>query len=193
MKGWQSILWSAHDDNDDDVRYAVYYRAEGQKDWILLKDKLDQRYFSFDTTSLPDGAYYLKVVADDSASNPPDEVMKSERESERFEVDNTPPVIANLEVTAAAESAGATPTAKAHVTFTAKDNQSAIDKAQYSVDGGDWIFVAPRTGISDSPEESYEFTVPNLKPGEHTIAVRAYDHFENVGSGKATVNVGTKQ
>lgn len=193
MKGWQSILWSAHDDNDDDVRYAVYYRAEGQKDWILLKDKLDQRYFSFDTTSLPDGAYYLKVVVDDSASNPPDEVMKSERESERFEVDNTPPVIANLEVTAAAESAGATPTAKAHVTFTAKDNQSAIDRAQYSVDGGDWTFLAPRTGISDSPEESYEFAVANLKPGEHTIAVRAHDHFENVGSGKATVNVGTKQ
>lgn len=190
-KGWQSILWSAHDDNDDDLRYAVYYRAEGQTNWILLKDKIEQRYFSFDTTSLPDGAYYLKVVADDSASNPPDEALKSERESERFEVDNTPPVITSLQVSAEPQSGGATAEAKAHVAFTAKDNESAIEKAQYSVDGGGWVFVAPRTGISDSPEESYEFKVPNLKPGEHTIAVRAYDRFENVGSGKATVNVGT--
>jgi len=27
-KGYQSVLWSAHDDNDDELRYAVYFRGE---------------------------------------------------------------------------------------------------------------------------------------------------------------------
>jgi len=31
--------------------------------------------------------------------------------------------------------------------------------------------------------------VHGLEPGEHTVAVRAYDRFENVGVGKATFTV----
>ena len=188
-KGWQSVLWTAHDDNDDDLRYAVYFRGEEEKQWKLLKDKLDQRFYSFDTTSLPDGAYYLKIVADDSESNPPADAKQVERESERFVVDNTPPVIEKLEVTATAERGANSPTASARVTFSARDGASAIDRAQYSVDGGDWILLSPLSGISDSKAESYDFTVNGLSSGEHTIAVRAYDQFENVGSGKATVTV----
>jgi sugar lactone lactonase YvrE len=189
QKGWQSVLWSAHDDNDDDLRYAVYFRGEGEKEWKLLKDKIEQRFYAFDTTSLPDGAYYLKIVADDSPSNPPASSKSAERESERFMVDNTPPVIEKLEVAATANRGGGAPAATAHVTFTARDNASAISRAQYSVDGGEWILLAPKTGISDSKEEPYDFSVNGLQPGEHTIAVRAYDRFENVGSGKATVTV----
>jgi outer membrane protein assembly factor BamB len=185
QKGWQSVLWSAHDDNDDDLEFAVYYRGEGEKDWKLLKTKLDQHFYSFDTTSLPDGAYYLKIVADDSPSNPPAEALKTERTSERFVVDNTPPTVTNLEVALTPTPQGATQSASARVSFTAKDNLSAIARAQYSLDGGDWILVAPKTGISDYREESYEFTLSTLKPGEHTIAVRAYDQFKNVGSGKS--------
>ena len=99
QKGYQSVLWTAHDDNEDDLRFAVYFRGEDEKEWKLLKENLDQRFYSFDTTTLADGAYYLKIVASDAASNPPDKALKSERESERFEVDNTPPAIAKLEKT----------------------------------------------------------------------------------------------
>ena len=75
---------------------AVYYRGEGEKNWRLLKDKLTQRYYSWDTTTMPDGAYYLKIVASDSPSNPPTQALTNERESERFEIENTPPRIENL-------------------------------------------------------------------------------------------------
>ena len=71
-----------------------------------------------------------------------------------------------------------------------RDDTSSIERAQYSLDGGDWILVAPAAGISDSLEEHYEFRLTvRLSPGEHTIAVRAYDRFENVGSGKTTFTV----
>jgi len=76
------------------------------------------------------------------------------------------------------------------ISFTVRDDTSSIERAQYSLDGGDWILVAPAAGISDSLEEHYEFRLTvGLSPGEHTIAVRAYDRFENVGSGKTTFMV----
>ena len=185
QKGFQSVVWTAHDENDDEMRYAVYFRGEHEHEWKLLKENLEQKFYSWDTTALPDGAYYLKVVATDAASNPPALALKTERESERFEVDNTPPVVEDIKVApASGKMTGGHP-----AFFTARDATSAIERAQYSLDGGDWVLVAPSTGISDALVEHYDFGMPSLTPGEHTIAVRVYDRFENVGSGKTTFTV----
>jgi hypothetical protein len=181
QKGYQSVLWTAHDDNEDDLHYAVYFRGEGEKEWKLLKDKLDQRFYSFDTTALADGAYYLKIVASDEASNPPDKAQKRERESERFEVDNTPPAVGKILTNVAG--------GRTEIKFGASDSGSSIDRAQYSVDGGEWMILAPKAGISDGKQAEYELTVKGLKPGEHTIAIRVYDRFENVGSEKAVITI----
>jgi sugar lactone lactonase YvrE len=185
QKGYQSVLWGAHDDNDDELRYAVYHRGEKEHEWKLLKDNLDQKFFAWESTAMPDGAYYLKIVASDSPSNPPSSALKTERESERFEIDNTPPRVEKLEAVAG-KAAGA----KTAITvrFTASDDASSIAKAQYSVDGGEWTLVSPLGAISDAPSERYEFTLPELGSGEHTIAVRVYDRFDNVGSAKTTVS-----
>jgi WD40 repeat protein len=189
QKGYQTVSWTAHDDNDDDLRYAVYFRGENQRDWLLLKDNLDQKYYSWDSTAMPDGAYYLKIVATDSPSNPPAAALKTERESERFEIDNTPPVVQKVEASSTGTSADRSTGVAYDFHFTATDATSGIDKAQYSVDGGDWILLSPVQGISDSKTESYSFTVRGLAPGEHTIAVRVYDRFDNVGAGKTTINI----
>jgi hypothetical protein len=178
QKGFESVMWSADDPNDDDLTYSIYYHGENDKDWKLLKDKITQKYYSWDTTSMPDGAYYLKIVASDEPSNPPAETLTAERESERFVVDNTPPEIS--EVAAEPANTGTT------VRFRAKDATSAIVNAQYSVDAGDWTVLQPVGGVSDSTDERYEFVVRNLAPGEHTVAIRAYDEFDNVAAAKAT-------
>ena len=189
QKGYQSVLWSAHDDNEDDLKYAVYFRGENQKDWLLLKDNLDQRFYSWDTTSMPDGAYYLKIVASDAPSNPPDVALQAERESERFEVDNTPPAIGKISASPTGMNADRSKGVSYDFQFTASHATNSIDRAQYSVDGGDWILVSPTNGISDYKTETYSFTVRGLSPGEHTIAVRAYDRFDNAGAGKTTIDI----
>ena len=56
--------------NDDQLEFAIYFRGENETSWKLLKDKLDTKFYSWDTTSMPDGAYYLKIVASDAPSNP---------------------------------------------------------------------------------------------------------------------------
>jgi hypothetical protein len=189
QKGYQTVLWTAHDDNDDDLRYAVYFRGENEHDWRLLKDNLDQKFYSWDTTNMADGPYYLRIVATDAPSNTPASTLKTERESERFEVDNTPPAIEKLDASPTGMNADRSQGVSYDFQFTAVDSSSSIDHAQYSVDGGDWILLAPASSISDSRTENYSFTVRGLAPGEHTIAVRAYDRFDNVGSGKTTINI----
>jgi len=189
QKGYQSVLWSAHDDNDDELKFTVYFRGENQKDWLLLKDNLDQKFYSWDTTSMPDGAYYLKILASDAPSNPPEQAFKAERESERFEVDNTTPTIGKIEASPTGMNADRSMGVSYDFQFTASHPTSSIEKSQYSVDGGEWILLKPSRGISDFRTETYSFTARGLAPGEHTIAVRVYDRFENVGSGKTTIEV----
>src|ERR1700676_426420 len=125
-KGYQSVLWSAHDDNDDDLRFSVYFRGENETDWKLLKDKLEQKFYSWDSTAMPDGAYYLKIVATDSPSNPPAQALTTERESERFVVDNTPPSIEGLSATWNHSQSGANTAESSMVQFTARDATSSI-------------------------------------------------------------------
>ena len=89
-------MWTAEDANDDQLEFSVYFRGENETAWKLLKDKMDTRFYSWDTTSMPDGAYFLKIVASDAPANPAGEGLTAERESDRFVVNNTPPSIAQL-------------------------------------------------------------------------------------------------
>ena len=181
QRGFQSVLWAAEDDNDDELVFTLYYRGEGEQNWKLLKDKVEQRYFTWDTTTMPDGAYYLKIVASDAPSNPPDEALTAERISERFEVDNSPPEI--LDLSAAPQSP------EVLVRFLARDSASAVARAEYSLNAGEWTLLFPADRVTDSAQESYSLTLKNLPPGEHTVAVRVYDRFENATSAKVTFTV----
>lgn len=182
-KGYQTVVWTAHDDNDDELVYSLYYRGEGEKDWKLLKDNIHDDFYSWDTTSMPDGPYYLKLVASDSPSNPADRALTAEMESDRFQVDNTPPTVENIR----AEQSGG----EWHVRFTTHDNGSAIARTSYSIDAGHWETVFPEGQLTDAPSENYDVVLHNLSPGEHTVAVRVFDQFENNAAGKVTFTVTT--
>ena len=181
-KGYRGVIWAAHDENDDELTFSLYIRGENEKNWRLLKDKLDQRYFSWDGTTLPDGAYYLKVVASDSPSNPPDRALTAERISDRFEVDNTPPAIANLKANPVANGDVA-------VSFDAHDGESTIETAEYSIDSGDWQVIFPKGQLSDASHETYALTLPHLSPGEHTFSARVTNRVQNSASSKVTFTI----
>jgi sugar lactone lactonase YvrE len=176
------VKWTVRDDNDDQMVYSVYYRGEGQSRWLLLKDNLVEKFYSFDAALLPDGGYTVKVIASDAPSHSPEEALSSEKESDRFEVDTTPPQIQDLK---ASVQGG-----KVHVQFRAADSFSSIKRAEYSIDAGDWHFVEPVGQLSDSKTESYDFSLP--LPGEasgqeHVVVVRAYDRYDNLNSAKTVV------
>ena len=182
-----AVRWAAHDDNDDDLTYSLYTKGDEEKEWKLLKSGITDKSYSFDAALLPDGGYTLRVVASDSPSHTPDDALSGEKVSPRFEVDTTPPVVDAL--------TGKVEGDKVHVTFTAHDTFSPIKRAEYSIDAGDWQYVEPIGQISDSPTEKYDFGAPiphssdkfAAAPSEHTIVVRAYDRFDNMGSAKVVI------
>jgi len=178
------VKWSAHDENDDQLVYSVYYRGDGETRWLLLKDNLGDKAYSFDASLLPDGGYTVKVVASDAPSHSPGEGLTVERESRRFEVDTTPPRIENL---AASVESG-----QIHVHFRAEDGFSPIRRAEYSVDAGEWKYVEPVGKISDAKVEEYDFrATPDAgkdnSASEHVVVVRVYDRYENLGTAKTVV------
>ena len=174
------VKWNAHDDNDDQLVYSVYYRGDGETRWLLLKDNLTDKAYSFDASLLPDGGYTIKVVASDAPSHSPGEALTASKESRRFEVDTTPPRVENL--TASVEGD------QIHVRFRAEDGFSNIKRAEFSVDAGDWKYVEPTGQLSDSKIEDYDFTVPleaaKDAGSEHVVVVRVYDKYENMGAAK---------
>jgi hypothetical protein len=180
-RGYQSVLWNAHDDNDDTLIYSIFYRGEGEKNWRLLKDKVAEPYYSWDTSTMPDGAYYLKIVASDAPSNPASDALTAEGESDRIVVGNTPPRVDDLR--AQANGGGAT------LTFGATSTSGAIARASYSVDSADWQTVFPVGELSDAPKENYRWDITSLSPGEHTVSVRVTDRFGNETAAKTTFTV----
>jgi len=200
------IRWSAHDDNDDQLVYTVYYRGDGESRWLLLKGDIPDRYYSFDASLLPDGGYTVKVIASDAPSHSPGEALYAERVSARFEVDSTSPLIENL--TAIVEQKIVEQKTveekhvegrQIHVRFRASDSFSPIKRAEYSLDGGDWQFVEPVGQLSDSKTEDYDFRVAMPQPGtapplmenntanDHVVVVRAYDRFDNLATAKTVI------
>ncbi|HYL68658.1 MAG TPA: hypothetical protein VEX69_05800 [Candidatus Limnocylindria bacterium] len=183
-RGFQSVIWSAHDDNEDELVFSVFYRGEGEQNWRLLKDKISQRFYSWDTTTMPDGAYYLKIIASDSPSNPAAHALSTERETDRFVIANTPPRIENLRT-----RVNSTEDTAVTVSFDASSSSAAIARAQYSLDAGEWQIIFPTGLLSDAPKETYQFQVSGLARGEHTIAVHIFDRFENTSAAKVTFEV----
>jgi hypothetical protein len=179
------VKWSAHDENDDQIVYSIFYRGDGQTRWLLLKDNITDKAYSFDASLLPDGGYTVKVVASDDPSHSPGEALTASRESRRFEVDTTPPRIENL---SAIVEGG-----QIHVNFRAIDNFSTLKRAEYSVDAGEWKYVEPVGQLSDAKTENYDFkaTPETSKDGgvssEHVVVVRVYDRYENMGAAKTLI------
>jgi len=170
-KGHAGARWRAEDSNDDDLIYKVEIRGVGERDWKLLKDKLEQSGYTFDSRAFADGEYVLRVTASDARDNPPDRAAEAALESEPFLIDNTAPQITGLTAVRQGNLI--------NVQWKAADATSALDRAEYSVNGGEWTRVDPRTGITDSQTHDFALALENKGSGEVTISVRVTDRFDN--------------
>jgi hypothetical protein len=178
-KGSIGARWSATDENGDTLVYKVEIRGVKESTWRLLKDNVKDKYLTWDSTAFPDGEYVIRVIASDAPSNPHDQVLETTLESDPFLIDNTPPQILNL----AATSSGN----KIEVRWIARDARSDIDRAEYSINGGEWMMAQPVTKLSDSPEEEYHLVLDRAAPGEQVIAIRVNDEFDNQAVDKVVV------
>ncbi|HEV1287695.1 MAG TPA: WD40 repeat domain-containing protein [Bryobacteraceae bacterium] len=176
-KGQIGVRWLASDDNGDSMLFKVEIRGATESAWKPLKDKIREHYYSWDSTAFPDGKYFVRITATDAPSNPPDQALTSSAGSEPFLIDNTAPEITGLSGTPAGS--------KLDIRFHAKDAMNALGKAEYSINGGDWMVVEPTTRLTDSLEHDYRVEVD--RAGETTVAVRVSDEYDNQSVAKIVV------
>ena len=167
-KGYLTARWSANDADGDPLLFKVELRGKGETAWRLLKEKLQDRFYSFDSAAFPDGEYMVRVTCSDAPGNTEGEALSSHLDSEPFMIDNTPPEIADVKI--------APDGAKRNITFSARDALSWIDKAEVSVNGGDWAPLNPVNKVTDSQVLTYELTA---EPGQ-MVAIRVFDEEDNV-------------
>ena len=174
QKGLQTLVWKADDENDDDLLYDVLYRREGETAWKVLRRGIQDTILAWDTTTVPNGTYFVRVVASDLPSNPAGTALVGELESSVLEIDNSPPEIAVRSV----KFEGGRTT----ITFDVKDDHSAVQRVEYSSDGQRWSSVFPKDGVADSKEEHYELVIGG-ELGERGLTLRASDTMNNVANG----------
>jgi len=171
-KSVMTVTWDANDPNDDAMQYTLYYRMGSKGKWILLKDKLKEASFEWETKSVADGPYFLKVVASDAAANAVGMGRTGSRVSDPVFIDNTPPVIGDLSWQ---KMAGGV-----KVRMRAIDRASTVASVEYSVDSNsDWQAVFPSDSIFDAPEEEVSFSATGLTVGQHQLTIRATDAHGN--------------
>jgi hypothetical protein len=151
--------------------YDVLFRREGEAAWKTLRKATGDTILVWDTTTIPNGTYFVKIVASDAPSNPLSTALAGELDSVAFEVDNTPPAI--IVGTVRVERG------RTIIPFDVKDDHSPVQKVEFSQDGQRWRGVFPVDGIADSREEHYELAVEG-ELGERGLTLRASDSMNNV-------------
>ena len=180
---FRQIEVTANDPNGDTMSYDVKMRLLGSQDpWITIARDQSQAKYVWDTRSVADGIYELRIEVSDRPGNPSTDARAAARISEPVTVDNSAPTIREL---------NARPDGKAFtVSGEILDKVSRIQSIEYSIDSADeWHAVAAADGIVDSPAESFRFATEPLEPGTHRVAVKVTDVYGNVGFAGLTVNV----
>jgi hypothetical protein len=173
QKGLQTLVWRADDENDDELAYDVLYRREGETTWRTLRATVTEPILVWDTTTMANGTYFVKVVASDAPSNSVALALAGEMESIAFEIDNSAPTVA--------VQGTRTEGTRTIITFEVRDDHSPVRRVECSEDGQVWRGVFPADGIADSRTERYQVTIDGPL-GARGLSIRATDAMHNVAT-----------
>lgn len=159
--GFRTLRWEAEDQNEDEMDFALSFRdAGGEGAWMRMAEEVDESYYSFDATALPDGLYRFRLTASDRPDNSAATALDVERVSEPVVIDHSPPRLAAVEKSGTGRVARIV------------DALSPIRSAEISVDAGPWEPVAPSDGLLDGRTELLEIGPPS---GAELVVLRVMD------------------
>jgi hypothetical protein len=177
-KGYRTVTWDAQDENGDSLLYSVSIRRENETAWRILEPKWADKIIAFNTSLFPDGAYFVKVEASDSPSNPKGTDLKTEKISRPLVIDNSLPEILNFQVERQRN--------RLSLSFGAEDANSHIKEAKFLIRPNDWQVIFPEDGICDSKSETFRFTTVLPSNADNLIIVQVKDRHGNIGVHRAT-------
>ncbi|MBU1260667.1 MAG: hypothetical protein KKI18_02275 [Planctomycetes bacterium] len=164
----RKIDFKAEDENSDQLLYQIDFRKKGRTGWIKLIDELDKPAFDWDSKTVEDGVYEIRVTASDELNNNQSTKLTGSRISEPAVIDNTAPAIESHQLQANGNSAT--------LTLKAVDQFSAIDSLSYTIDSNEkWISVLPDDNVFDTKAENFTIKAKKMELGQHVLAVRISD------------------
>jgi hypothetical protein len=184
-RGLRTLSWRGVDPNGDPLRYKVAVRADPDGEWIEIGKDLEASVLTWNTNTLGDGRYRVKVAASDAEGNAVGEGLSAEAVSEPFSIDNTPPRVSSLE--AAARPAGV------EVSGAAEDGEGWLQRLDLAIDDGAWHSLTPDGGLSDAPKLTFRTVLKDLVPGPHLVSVRAVDAAGNAATRAVRVSVAARK
>jgi len=180
------ITIQAADPNRDKFVFQLDYRRVGSETWVRITDKHPKPLYVWDTQTVGDGEYELRVTASDLPTNVTSAALTGARISERILIDNTAPVIKGL----SAKASGTTAVVRGNIS----DAASRIVEIAYTLDSKDaWKTTLAADGFCDSRTERLAVDIKDLAAGTHRIAVRVTDRFGNVCYGYTSVTIVKKE
>jgi hypothetical protein len=179
----RTFTWHAMDPNEDQLQFRLHYRREGEEVWRPVASPTSDPVQTWDTTSLADGVYDVRLQASDRAANTEDLAQQDERILPGILVDNTAPELGRLKLEEAPVGL--------RVRFDAHDATSPLAGAQVIRPDGSRDRLDPRDGICDSRDEVFDvvLTLPADGFGARPWLVRVlvWDLAGNVRAAEAAL------
>jgi len=175
------INWEVSDPNGDSLLYDICFKAEEEEKWMYLEKDFALTAYELKAILLPDGIYLIRISAKDSPENPQNLFLTGTKVSQSFRVDNTPPKV----IIRSANNEGST----LKVEGSTVDEASPIRSCEYSLDAGEWKYLAPEDAIFDSVEENFSFSIEGIPEGKHLVVIRAEDDQGNSSMAKTVVRM----
>ena len=174
--GTQVITWTVNDSDGDTLAYTFSVRRDGDKAWTDLALHTKDNYVQFDTSHMPEGVYFTRLVAEETSPRPAKERLSVEFDTDEMVIDHTPPDI--LEVNA--EKVGEVLQISVH----GKDALSLLDSLEVTLNNGvQEQTEQPADGIRDSREETFVIEIPLSRASGATSAeVTLYDAAGNAAT-----------
>ena len=120
--------------------------------WLPMAQDLDDSYYSFDETALPDGVYRFRLAAADGTEERPAEALADARVSEPVVVDHTSPRLVSV------RREGDT------LLVEVEDALNPLREATVSVGAAAWQPATPRDGLLDGRREVLAVAAPKGAP-----------------------------
>lgn len=172
------LRWKTENPDSDELIYKLWFRRLGDNGWRALggPDPLGKPEHDWNTDSVADGRYAIRVWASDEKVTPADRALDHQFDSPPFLVDNTRPEVQDLAFH------GDKITGRAH------DATSLITTIEYLIDDTDWRPATPDDKVIDERDEAFTVHLPKaLGPGPHIVNVRAWDQADNVGAARIEI------
>ncbi len=167
--GAQVVFWNIVDPDGDNVTSTFSIRRDGESNWTDLAVDTHESFAQFDTAHLPDGVYFTRLVATETAPRPAAERLSATFETDDLIIDHTAPEI--LEATATKAEGMLV------VVVHGRDALSLLQGIDANFNNGlHEETEQPADGIRDSRDERFTIEVPLAKVSNATsVEVVLYD------------------